>query len=160
MATRKALGQIPGGWAVIDPVTEWSMTCNTSLWPLLGLTGGRIRPDPINRLVPTCPSTLFFLISWSYHTICSCRTIRSTFAELFPTLYSIHARRRGLRVNCAEVGLMTAVRLLFFKSIIWRERARDIHASSTTWWWWQMSTWPKKGEATEKKYLSIIEIKD
>ena len=97
------------------------MACNTPLWPLLGLTDGRIGPDPINRLVPTCPSTcvgfvFVFLPSRSYHTICSCGTLRSTFAELFPTLFfSICARRRGLRVNCAEVELMTAVRLLFFK---------------------------------------------
>ena len=119
VVTHKALGQIPGGWAVIDPVTEWSMACNTSLWPLLGLTGGRIRPDPINRLVPTCPSMwfcLFFftfpivsynLLLWNY-LIYFCGTISDP-------LFSICARRRGLRVNCTEVGLMTAVRLLFFK---------------------------------------------
>ena len=55
--TCKALGWNPGGWTVIDPATEWSMACNTSLWPLLGLTGGQIGPDPINQLVLTCPST-------------------------------------------------------------------------------------------------------
>ena len=95
------------------------MACNTSLWPLLGLTGGRIGPDPINRLVPTYPSTyvvLFFFtfpivsynpLLWNY-SIYFCGTISNP-------LFSICARRRGLRVNCVEVGLMTAVRLLFFK---------------------------------------------
>ena len=97
------------------------MVCNTPLWPLLGLTGGRIGPDPINRLVPTCPSTYVFylfifftfpivsynLLLWNY-SIYFCGTISNP-------LFSICARRRGLRVNCAEVGLMTAVRLLFFK---------------------------------------------
>ena len=62
----------------------------------------------------TQPYVLFFF-SQSYLTICCCGTIRSTFAELFPTLYSIRAKRQGLRVNYAEVGLMTAVRLLFLK---------------------------------------------
>ena len=56
----KALGRIPGGWAVIDPMTVWSMACNTPLWPLLGLTGGRIGPDPINRLVMSSRSTYIF----------------------------------------------------------------------------------------------------
>ena len=42
--TRKAIGRDSDGWAVIDPATEWSMSCNTPLWPLLGLTGGRIGP--------------------------------------------------------------------------------------------------------------------
>ena len=56
----KALGRIPGGWAVIDLVTEWSMACNTSLWPLLGLTVGRIGPDPINQLVMSSPSIYIF----------------------------------------------------------------------------------------------------
>ena len=92
------------------------MACNTPLWPLLGLTGGRIGPDPFNRLVPTCPSTyvvlfVFFtfpiesynLLLWNT-SIYFCRTISNP-------LFSICARRRGLRVNCAEVGLMTAVRL-------------------------------------------------
>ena len=79
VATHKVLGRNPGGWVVIDPTTEWSMACNTSLWPLLGLTGGRIGPDPINRLVPTCLSTYVFFFR-SYHTICSRGTIRSTFA--------------------------------------------------------------------------------
>ena len=60
VATRKTLGRIPGGWAVIDPATEWSMACNTPLWPLLGLTGGRIGPDPINRLVMSSTSTYIF----------------------------------------------------------------------------------------------------
>ena len=109
VATCKALGLNPGGWAVIDPATEWSMACNTSLWPLLGVMGGQIGPDPINRLVLTCPSTYVCFFSWSYHTICSCGTIRSTFAELFLALYSICATRWGLRVNwgrtydCCEI---------------------------------------------------------
>ena len=60
VVTRKALGRIPGGWAVIDPATEWSMACNTPLWPLLGLTGGLIGPDPINRLVMSSPSIYIF----------------------------------------------------------------------------------------------------
>ena len=38
VVTCKALGQDPGGWAVIDLATEWSMTYNMALWPLLGLT--------------------------------------------------------------------------------------------------------------------------
>ena len=38
VATRKALGWIPGGWAVTDPATEWSMACNTPFSPLLGQT--------------------------------------------------------------------------------------------------------------------------
>ena len=65
-------------WAVIDPLTEWSMTCNTRLWFLLGLTGGSDRPDPINRLVSSYPSTCLFIFSWTYDPIYSCRTIPKT----------------------------------------------------------------------------------
>ena len=95
------------------------MACNTPLWPLLGLTGGRIGPDPINRLVPTCPSTCGFFFFYFPD-----RIIQSALVELFdlllrnyfqPFFFSICARRRGLRVICAAVGLMTAVSLLFFK---------------------------------------------
>ena len=82
VATRKALGRIPGGWAVIDPVTEWSLACNTSLWPLLGLTGGRIGPDPINRLVPTCPSTYVGCFFFYFPD----RIIQSALVELFDIL--------------------------------------------------------------------------
>ena len=60
VATRQALGRIPDRWAVIDPAIEWSMTCNTPFWPLLGLTGGRIGPDSINRLVMSSPSIYVF----------------------------------------------------------------------------------------------------
>ena len=44
VATSKVLGRNPGGWAVIDPATEWSMACNTPLWPALALTGSRTGP--------------------------------------------------------------------------------------------------------------------
>ena len=44
MAIHKALGRDSGYWAVVDSATEWSMACNTQLWPLLGQTGGRIGP--------------------------------------------------------------------------------------------------------------------
>ena len=47
------------------------MVCNTPLWPLLGLTGGRIGPDPINRLVMSSPSTYIFYPD---------RTFKSAFA--------------------------------------------------------------------------------
>ena len=68
----------PVGWAVIDPATKWSMACNTSLWPLLGLTRGRIGSDPINRLVPTFPST--------YVCFSLDRIIQSALVELFDLL--------------------------------------------------------------------------
>ena len=42
VVTRKALGWDPSGCAVIDLAAEWSMTCNTLLWPLLGLMGIRM----------------------------------------------------------------------------------------------------------------------
>ena len=38
-------------------VAEQSMTCNTPLWPFLGLDGRSERPPPINRLVTSSPST-------------------------------------------------------------------------------------------------------
>ena len=99
-ATRKALGQDPGGWAVINPVTEWSMACNTLLWPLVGQAVGL---GPIRS------------IGWSCHVLVpvyfspEC-TIQSAFAEQFPTLYFIGARRRGLSVNCVESRVLTTVK--------------------------------------------------
>ena len=97
------------------------MACNTPLWPLLGLTGGRIGPDPINRLVPTCPSTcvgfVFVFITFpivSYNLLL-CNTSIYFCRAISNPLFSICARRRGLRVNCTEVGLMTAVKLFLKK---------------------------------------------
>ena len=52
----KALGQNPSGWAVIDLVTEWSMICNTPF----SSDGKSDRPNPINRLVMSSPSTYMF----------------------------------------------------------------------------------------------------
>ena len=68
------------------------MACNTSLWALLGLTGGRIGPDPINWLVMSSPRTY----------ICySDRTFKSVRVAV-PNPYLLSVRRRWLRVNCVE----------------------------------------------------------
>ena len=95
------------------------MACNTPLWPLLGLTGGRIGPDPINRLVPTCPSTCVVLFFFTFPIVSYNLLLWNTSiyfcGAISNPLFSICARRRGLRVNCAEVGLMTAVRLFYKK---------------------------------------------
>ena len=74
---------------------QWSMACNTPLWPLLGLTGGRIGPDPINRLVIPSHSTYIFY---------SDRTFKSAFAAS----YLLVAKRRWLRVNCVENRNLTS----------------------------------------------------
>ena len=90
---RKVLRWNPGGQAVIDQATEWSMACNTLLWPLLALTD--------------CWIGLIQSISSSHHAlahIClfsSKHVIQSAFVEQFPTLYLIHVRRPGLKANCA-----------------------------------------------------------
>ena len=95
------------------------MVCNTPLWPLLGLTGGRIGPDPINRLVPTCPSTYAVLFFFTFPIVSYNLLLWNTSiyfcGAISNPLFSICGRRWGLRVNCAEVGLMTAVRLFFKK---------------------------------------------
>ena len=61
VAICKALGRIPGGWAVLDPVTEWSMSCNTPLWPLLGLMVRRT--GPIRSIGWSCRSLAYLLPS-------------------------------------------------------------------------------------------------
>ena len=98
LATRKALGRIPGGWAVIDPATEWSMACNTPLWPLLGLTGGRM--GPIRS------------IGWSCQALAPIYIIPTVLLNLHlqqvPNLYLIIARGRWLRVNCVENWNLTS----------------------------------------------------
>ena len=52
VATRKVLGWDPSGWAVIDLLIEWSITCNIPLYPLLGLMSSWI-----NQLLMLSPST-------------------------------------------------------------------------------------------------------
>ena len=92
VATRKALGQIPGGWAVIDPVTEWSMPYKTPLWPLLGLTGGRI--GPIRSIGWSCQALA---------PICFISTVLlNLHLQQVPNTYLLGARKRWLRVNCVE----------------------------------------------------------
>ena len=61
----------------------------------------------------TFPIVSYNLLLWNY-LIYFCGTISNPYA-----------RRRGLRVNCAEVGLLTAVRLLFFKKSIFLAEAQN-----------------------------------
>ena len=65
---------------------------NTPLRPLLGLTGGRIGPDPINRLVMSSFLNLHL--------------------QQVPNLYLLVARRRWLRVNCVENRNLTSAEKL------------------------------------------------
>ena len=84
------------------------MACNTPLWPLLGLTGGRIGPDPINRLVPT--------IGWSCQALVPIYFIPTVFLNLHlqqvPNPYQLVARRRWLSVNCVENRNLTSAEKL------------------------------------------------
>ena len=78
VATFKLLGRNPGSRAVIDPATEWSMACNTTLWSLLGLTGRQIGPI---RSIGWCSHALAhikILLFWSYISIHSCGIFSST----------------------------------------------------------------------------------
>ena len=59
VATCKALGQAPGGGAVIDPVTVVNVLQHTTL-ALTWSDRQSDRPDPINRLVMSSPSTYIF----------------------------------------------------------------------------------------------------
>ena len=101
VATRKALGLDPGGWAVIDPVTEWSMACNTPLWPLLGQTGSWIG--------------LILSIHWSCQArapICFIPTVLlNLHLQQVANPYLLGARSRRLRVNCVErIGIWPVLR--------------------------------------------------
>ena len=78
------------------------MACNTPLWPLLGLAGGRIGPDPINRLVMSSPSTYI-----SYPD----RIFKSALAAS-SNPYLLVAKRRWLRVNCVENRNLTSAEKL------------------------------------------------
>ena len=77
------------------------MSCNTPLWPLLGLTGGRISPIrsigwPCQALVPICFITTILL---------------NLHLQQVPNLYQWGARRRWLRVNCVErIGIWPVLR--------------------------------------------------
>ena len=110
-----ALGRNPVGWAVFDPTTEWSMNCNTPLWPLLGLIWGRI--GPIRS------------IGWYRHALAfgcffspEC-TVQSVFAEQFPT-HLFSSIRRGLRANGVESKLvLTTVELYGIKTRNWLNTA-------------------------------------
>ena len=59
VATHKVLGQDPGGWAVIDPVTLVNGLQHTSL-VLTWSDGQSDRPDPMNWQVMSSPSTYMF----------------------------------------------------------------------------------------------------
>ena len=81
---------------------QWSLACNTPLWPILGLTNGWIG---LNWLALSCPSTRLF------STEC---IIQSALVEQCPTLYLIRARRWGLRVNWVKrKGHFNSVRLSY-----------------------------------------------
>ena len=101
VVTRKALGQRLGGWAVIDPATEWSMAYNTPLWPLLGLMGDRI------VLIPS--------IGWSYQALAPICYIPTVLLNLHlqkvPNPYLLFAGRWWLSVNYVErIGIWLVLR--------------------------------------------------
>ena len=81
-----------GHGRVTDLVTEWSVTCNTPLWPLLGLTPNWI--GPIQS------------ISWSYQALAPICFILTVLLNLHlqqvPNPYLLGARRWWLRVNYIE----------------------------------------------------------
>ena len=90
VATRKALGRIPGGEQSLIwwQSGQWLATHHFGpylVWRAVGL--GPIRSIGWSQHALAHMWFSFFLLSRSYHTICSCGTIRSTFAELFPTLF-------------------------------------------------------------------------
>ena len=89
----KEVGWNPGGWAVIDPVTECLIIYNTPLRPLLDLKGSRIGSiRSIGRARDAQAHMFIFYLG--YYSICSC--------EQCPALYLIDARRRRLKVNCGK----------------------------------------------------------
>ena len=92
VATHKALGQNPSGWAVIDPATESSMTCNTPLWPLLGLMDGQI--GPIQSIGWSCQplEPIYFILT----------VLLNLHLQQVPNPYLLGARRWWLKVNCIE----------------------------------------------------------
>ena len=89
MATRKALGRIHGGWAVIDPATERSTHHFGPylVWRAVGL-------DPMQS------------IGWSCQALAPIYFIPTVFLNLYlqqvPNPYLLVTRRRWLRVNCVE----------------------------------------------------------
>ena len=92
VATFKLLGRNPGSRAVIDPATEWSMACNTTLWSLLGLTGRQI--GPIRS------------IGWCSHALAHIKNSFVLIVYFNPLMWNIflypltlYAWRQGLRVS-------------------------------------------------------------
>ena len=77
------------------------MSCNTPLWPLLSLTGGRI--DPIRS---------FDWLWQALAPICFIPTrLLSLYLQQVPNPYPLGARRRWLKVNCVErIGIWPALR--------------------------------------------------
>ena len=101
MATHKALGRDPCGLAVIDLVIEWSMSCNTPLWPLLGLTSSR--RGPIQSIGLSCqaqaPTCFILTVLLNLH------------LQQVPNPYLLGVRRWWLRVNCIErIGIWPLLR--------------------------------------------------
>ena len=119
MVTRKAQGQIPGGWALIDPVTvdQWFASHQFGpylVWPAVGL-------GPI------------WLIGWLFQAVGPIYFIPTVLLSLHlqqvSTPYLIVSRRRWLKVNCVEnrnstsaekLKLSTAQKSKFISSILVR----------------------------------------
>ena len=133
-ATCKALGQNPDCWAVIDPATEWSVACNTSLWPLLGLMGGQIGPDLINWLILTCPSTYIGLFFPNH-------IVQSALVELFNLILRNYSQPfipyvlegGGWGSIVLRSRTYDRCEIVIFKSIIW-QRLRIILFAWVYWY--------------------------
>ena len=74
------------------------MACNTLLWPLLGLTGGRI--GSIRSIGWSCQAlaTIYFIPT----------VLLNLHLQQVPNSYRLGARRRWLRVNCVENRNLTS----------------------------------------------------
>ena len=138
MATCKALSWDPGSLAVVDPATKWSMSCNTLLWPLLGLTGGPI--GPIQSIGWSCQALA---------PICFIPTVLLNLClQQVPNPYLLGARR-WLRVKCVErIGICPVLRTWNWKLLGNLQLTRETRLNQSEWvsplvhWtpWWMVES--------------------
>ena len=115
--THDAQGQDPGGWALFDLAINLQHTTLV----LTGLDGWLDRPDPINQLVVSSPSTNVLL--WPNFLICTCN-------KQAPNSYLLGARRWWLRVNCIKrIEIWALLNYTVISNVYWKP---EIGKSSKT----------------------------
>ena len=134
---------IPPSWCLRYPLLSslsGHASCNTPRWPLLGKTGGRT--SPIQSL--GLSSTYMIVLTLFFRHAGHCWRSRDELIRDLLLWTPTHGRAKAgrpartyIQLLCEDTGCCPEdLPRAMNDREEWRERVRDIRATSAIWWWW------------------------